>query len=193
MIQATFTFPKGFLWGTATAGHQVEGDNLLSDWYEWERIPGRIINGQVSGRACEWWSGRWAEDFDRAAQTYQNAHRLSVEWCRIEPSLAVWDEAAIDQYRTMIQGAPERGLEPMVTLQHFTLPQWLAERGGWFVEDSIGWFERYTRKIVSALKDLVQLWVTINEPNVLVYGGYVSNEFPPGHKSIRMASDAVRF
>jgi beta-glucosidase len=192
MIQAALTFPKGFLWGSATAGHQVEGDNVLSDWYAWEQHPGHIINGQVSGRACEWWHGRWQEDFDRAAQTHQNAHRMSVEWCRIEPSLAVWDEAALDQYRTMVQGARERGLEPMVTLQHFTLPQWLAERGGWLADDSVGWFERYARKVAEVLRDLVQLWITVNEPNVLVYSGYVSNEFPPGHQNLRIAPAAIR-
>ncbi|MEJ2013466.1 MAG: family 1 glycosylhydrolase [Anaerolineales bacterium] len=192
MIKASYTFPPDFLWGTATSAHQVEGDNVLNDWYEWERTPGRIINGHVSGRACEWWDGRWAEDFDHAAETNQNSHRLSIEWSRIEPTLAVWDEAALEQYRTMIAGAKSRGLEPMVTLHHFTLPQWLADRGGWLAEESAGWFERYTRKAVGVLKDLVRLWVTINEPNVLVYSGYVSNEFPPGEKNIRLAPLAIR-
>ena len=140
MIQAAYTFPESFLWGTATAGHQVEGGNVLSDWYAWERMPGRILNGHVSGEACEWWNGRWAEDFDRAAATHQNAHRLSIEWSRIEPSLAVWDDSAIEQYRTMVAGARKRGLEPVVTLNHFTLPQWLAERGSWMCEESVPWF-----------------------------------------------------
>jgi len=191
MIKAVYTFPGGFLWGAATAGHQVEGDNVLSDWHRWEQQPGRIRFGHVSGPACEWWRGRWAEDFDRAAATHQNAHRMSVEWCRIEPSLAVWDEAALDQYRTMIAGARARGLEPMVTLQHFTLPHWLAERGGWHNPESVTWFERYVRKVAAGLKDLVRYWVTINEPNVLVYGGYVSDEFPPGLKRIQAAPQVV--
>jgi beta-glucosidase len=192
VIKAAFTFPSGFLWGTATSAHQVEGGNVLNDWYEWEKTPGRIINGHVSGQACEWWGGRWAEDFDHAADTNQNSHRLSLEWSRIEPTLAVWDEAALDQYRTMVAGALSRGLEPMVTLHHFTLPQWLADRGGWLAEDSVKWFERYTRKAVGALKDLVRLWVTINEPNVLVYSGYVTHEFPPGKKDIRLVPVAIR-
>jgi beta-glucosidase len=192
MIQAAYTFPSSFLWGTATAGHQVEGGDELSDWYTWEQMPGRILSGHVSGGACEWWDGRWVEDFDRAARAHQNAHRLSVEWSRIEPSLAVWDDSAIDQYRTMIDGARKRGLEPMVTLNHFTLPQWLAERGSWTCEESVLWFERYVRKVVSELKDLVKIWITINEPNVLIYGGYVSNEFPPGLKDIRSVAPVLR-
>jgi beta-glucosidase len=192
MIRATCSFPPGFLWGTATAAHQVEGDNTNNDWWEWEQQPGRILGGHRSGKACDWWGGRWAEDFDRAAQAGQNTHRLSVEWSRIEPSPAMWDDSALDAYRQMLRGALERGLMPMVTLHHFTTPRWLAERGGWLAEDIVPLFERYARKVVGALHDLTGLWVTINEPNVLASSGYAGKEFPPGAHSMPKAVRALR-
>jgi len=192
MVRATMSFPSGFLWGTATAAHQVEGDNTNNDWWAWEQEPGRILAGHRSGKACDWWGGRWAEDFDRAAETGQNTHRLSLEWSRIEPSPAVWDDSALDAYRQMLRGALERGLMPMVTLQHFTLPKWLAERGGWLASDVVPSFERFTRKVVSGLMDLVGLWVTINEPFLVAFFGYGSHEFPPGAGSLPKALDALR-
>jgi beta-glucosidase len=86
MAQATYHFPRGFLWGTATAAHQVEGGNTNNNWYAWEQQPGRILNGDQSGLACDWWGGRWREDLQRAADGGQNTHRLSVEWSRIQPA-----------------------------------------------------------------------------------------------------------
>jgi len=131
MIRATLHFPQGFLWGSATSSHQVEGGNSANDWWAWEHEPDRILHGHQSGDACQWWAGRWEEDLDRAADGHQNAHRLSVEWSRIEPHPALWDEEAILTYRTILKGMRSRGLTPMVTLHHFTNPRWLAEQGGW--------------------------------------------------------------
>ena len=130
MAEATFTFPRGFLWGTATSAHQVEGHNTNNNWFTWEQ-DGHINDGSISGAACGWWGGRWREDFDRAAETGQNAHRLSIEWSRIQPTPDRWDEDALDKYRQMVRGAKERGITPMVTLHHFTDPIWLTEMGGW--------------------------------------------------------------
>ena len=131
MAQATFHFPVGFLWGTATAAYQVEGNNTNSNWWAWEKEPGRIVQGHKSGLACDWWGGRWREDFDRAAEGGQNAHRLSIEWSRIQPTPDHWDENALDRYRDMVRGLAERGMTPVVTLHHFSDPLWLAEKGGW--------------------------------------------------------------
>lgn len=94
-------FPQGFLWGSATSAHQVEGQNV-NDWSRWEEIPGRIFKNQQSGLACDWWAGRFTEDFDRAAAMHNNAHRLSIEWSRIEPQPGRWDEQALDHYRQML-------------------------------------------------------------------------------------------
>ncbi|MFZ6031637.1 MAG: glycoside hydrolase family 1 protein [Chloroflexota bacterium] len=184
MIQATFTFPRGFLWGTATAAHQVEGNNRNNQWWAWELEMGRIAQGHKSGLACDWWGGRWREDFDRAAEGHQNAHRLSIEWSRIQPEPNRWDEDALDRYRDMLRGLTERGLTPMVTLHHFTNPFWMAEVGGWENPKSPALFAAFVRKAVEALKEYASLWCTINEPNVYATAAYQLGTFPPGEKSL---------
>ena len=197
MAQATHHFPDSFLWGTATAGYQVEGQSLQTDFWQWEQQPGRIAQGHTSGRACDWWEGgRWREDFDRAAQGGQTAHRLSVEWSRVEPEPGRWDASALDHYHQMAAGLRARGLTPLVTLHHFVNPLWLAERGGWENPDVVGWFERYVRRVAEVLSDQVDLWATINEPNVYMYQGWVSGVFPPGKKdmftAMRVAGTLLR-
>ncbi len=182
-----FQFPSGFRWGAATSSHQVEGDNSNNDWWAWEQLPGRIVHGQNSGQACGWWAGRAEEDFDRAASTGQNAHRLSVEWSRVEPRPGAWDEDAIDRYRQLVHGLRARGIEPMVTLHHFTNPVWLAEKDGWNSDAAPGLFRRYVEKIVEALRDDVDLWCTVNEPNVYSYCAYLQGSFPPGERSLSRA------
>jgi beta-glucosidase len=131
MAEATFSFPKGFLWGTATSSYQVEGNNTRTCWWDFEQQPGRIINGDRSGLACDWWGGRWREDFDRAQEGHQNAHRFSVEWSRIQPTPDKWDETALEHYREMLRGLCDRNMTAMVTLHHFNDPTWLMEMGGW--------------------------------------------------------------
>ncbi|GAB4545723.1 MAG: glycoside hydrolase family 1 protein [Anaerolineales bacterium] len=184
MPQATYHFPKGFLWGTATASHQVEGNNLNNNWSQWEES-GHTID--KSGLAADWWGGRWREDFDRAAETGQNAHRLSIEWSRVQPAPDRWDEEAIEKYRSMLRGLRERGMTALVTLHHFTDPLWLTEQGGWENQEVVASFEKYTRKIVDALKEYATLWVTINEPNVYALSGYVQGAFPPGKKDLKLS------
>ncbi len=181
MPTATYTFPAGFLWGTATSAFQVEGNSPASNWTAWTNEPGRILQGMKPGLACDWWGGRWKEDFDRAAESGQNAHRLSVDWARIQPAEDRWNEDALDYYRQIVRGAVERGLLPMVTLHHFSDPLWLSEQGGWANPKSPQYFEAFVRKTVEALKEYVSLWVTINEPNIYYFSGYLTGEFPPGH------------
>jgi beta-glucosidase len=187
MPQATYQFPAGFLWGTATAAHQVEGQNTNNNWYRWEQED-HILQGHRSGLACDWWGGRWQEDMDRAAETGQNAHRLSVEWSRIQPTPDTWDESALEAYRNILQGMIDRGLTPMVTLHHFTDPLWLYERGGWEAPETPQIFARFVQKVVEALKEQVSLWVTINEPNVYMQGGYIQGAFPPGKTDLKAAA-----
>ncbi len=187
MAQATFYFPRGFLWGTATASHQVEGYNLNNNWWAWEQQPGHIANGDKSGAACDWWGGRWREDLDRACESGQNAHRFSIEWSRIQPKPDIWDETALDRYREMARWLREHNMTPLVTLHHFSDPLWLGEKGGWENEAVVEQFAAYTRKVVEALKEYVNLWVTINEPNVYAAVGYVSCEFPPAKQSLLSA------
>lgn len=191
MPEGIYQFPKGFLWGTATASHQVEGQNTNNNWYAWEMEEGRIIHGQKSGLACDWWGGRWREDLDRAAETGQNAHRMSIEWSRIQPAADRWDEDALDYYREILRGMLERKLTPMVTLHHFSDPLWLSERGAWENEETPALFAKYVRKVVEALKEYVSLWITINEPNVYTFGGYLAGGFPPGMNDMGTAFNVM--
>lgn len=187
MPQGTYHFPKGFLWGTATASHQVEGNNTNNNWHKWEE---EGHTAHKSGLAADWWGGRWREDFDRAAETGQNAHRLSVEWSRIQPTPDTWDEEALEKYRAMLRGLKERGIMPMVTLHHFTDPLWLGDMGGWETEAVVPLFEKYVHKTVDALKEYCTLWCTINEPTGYALNGYVAesvDSFPPGKNNLKLA------
>jgi len=184
MPEATFHFPKGFLWGCATASHQVEGQNTNNNWSAWEQREGKIRNGDTAGLACDWWGGRWREDFDRAAETGQNAQRISVEWSRIQPAPDRWDEEALERYRAMLRGLHERKMTPLVTLHHFSEPLWLSEIGGWESDEAPALFAAFVRKTVDALKEYCTLWITINEPNVFAVSAYLFGEFPPGKKDM---------
>ena len=186
MPSATYHFPKGFLWGTATSSHQVEGGNTNNNWWAWEQQEGRILKGHKSGLACDWWGGRWKEDFDRAVEGGQNAHRLSVEWSRIQPAPDRWDEQALERYRTMLRGLRDRGITPMVTLHHFTDPLWLTEMNAWETNAVVPLFEKFARKTVEALQEYCTLWCTINEPNVYMLEGYIRKNYPPGKDNLKL-------
>ncbi len=187
MAKATYHFPRGFLWGTATAAHQVEGNNPNNNWYAWEQQPGRILQGHKSTPGCDWWSGRWRDDLERAAESGQNAHRFSIEWSRIQPMPDKWDENALDRYREIARYLSDRGMTPLVTLHHFTDPLWFVEKGGWENEAAPELFVPYVRKVVEALTEYVTLWVPINEPNVLATFAYLEGDFPPGKRDPQAA------
>jgi beta-glucosidase len=188
MPQATYHFPRGFLWGTATAAHQVEGNNTNNQWWKWEQDG--HTNG-TSGLAADWWGGRWKEDFDRAVEGNQNAHRLSVEWSRIQPTPDTWNEEALERYRLMLRGLRDRGMTAMVTLHHFSDPLWFFERNGWEQAEAVGLFEKFVRKTVEALKEYCTLWCTINEPNVYALSGYITGDFPTKHRGTNVAMQVM--
>jgi beta-glucosidase len=189
-LEATYEFPRGFLWGSATASHQVEGNNTNNQWWAWEQAG---HTDGTSGLACDWWGGRWREDFDRLTETGQKAHRLSIEWSRVQPAPDQWNEDALDHYRLILRGLRDRGITAMVTLHHFTDPLWLGwesprpEGRAWETEAIVPLFERYVRRTVEALKEYCSLWCTINEPNVYALLGYVTGDMPPGGGGIRLA------
>lgn len=192
MAQARMLFPDDFLWGTATSAHQVEGNNRGSDWWQWEQGKGNVLHGHRSGLACNWWDNAEA-DLDRAADMGTNAHRLSLEWSRIEPEPSAFDGAALDRYREILKGMHQRGIEPMVTLHHFSSPLWLVEKGDFNTDLVVDYFQRYTAKVVDSLGDLIPKWVTINEPIVYVYMRYLAREFPrPQHEGLGAARRATR-
>jgi beta-glucosidase len=173
-------FPPGFLWGVATASHQVEGGCTNNQWSHWEQ-QGRIKSRDHVGLACDWWQNA-ERDFDLAKSLGVNALRLSVEWSRIEPQQGVFDQKAIARYRAMLLALRERNIRPFVTLHHFTNPLWFEQQGAFESPASVPLFERFTRHVVSELKDLCSDWCTFNEPNVYVSLGYFLGEFPPGRK-----------
>ncbi len=188
MAISDLTFPPGFLWGTATAAHQVEGANDNNDWWDWEQTNSHIKNGDKSTVACDWWKGeRYREDFDRAKALHQNAHRLSVEWSRIEPREGEWSADAFAFYRRVLSALRERGITPLVTLHHYTNPRWFARKRGWETQDAIPLFERYATRVVQELGDLCDFWITINEPFIYVYSSYNDAAWPPGKKDFFLA------
>jgi beta-glucosidase len=178
--RAPLTFPPDFLWGTATAAHQIEGGNTNSDWWDFEHDP---ASGCVesSGDACDSWH-RWPEDVDLVAQLGLGAYRFSLEWSRIEPAEGEWSLAALDHYRRMLAHCRSRGVEPVVTFHHFTTPRWLAARGGWEAADAPERFARYVARTTAHLGDLIGKACTLNEPNVVAVLGYTVGIYPPGLK-----------
>ena len=173
-------FPKGFLWGTATAAHQIEGGNVNNDWWLFEHDPSSPCL-ESSGDGCDSWH-RWPEDLDLVASLGLGAYRFSLEWSRIEPEEGEWSEAALDHYRAVCAGCRDRGLVPVVTFHHFTTPRWLAARGGWESPDAPDRFARFCERAVGRLGDLVGWACTINEPNIVALMGYGYGIFPPGAK-----------
>jgi len=183
-------FPEDFLWGTATAAHQVEGGNHANDWWAWEQVPGHIKNGDRSDPACEHYR-RFNADFDLLRSLHQNAHRLSVEWSRIEPAPGEFSPTALAHYRDVLQALRDRGMEPMVTLHHFTNPTWIADAGGWEAADTAEHFASFAERVTDQLGDLARFWITINEPTVIAYQGYVRGEWPPGKRDLGAAARAL--
>lgn len=175
-------FPKGFLMGAASAAHQVEGDNINSDWWYWEQ-QGRLPK---SGLACDHYH-KFDEDFALAQQIGLNAMRISIEWAKIEPEEGRWNSAAIEHYKKVLQSMKARGLTRMVTLWHWTLPKWMADKGGFETHAGVEAFARYTWFVAQNLGSEVDLWVTINEPEVYTNGGYRQGIKPPFKKSLLLS------
>lgn len=184
-------FPDGFLWGTATAAHHVEGKNRNNQWWAFEQQPGAIWRGDRSGLACDWWRNAEA-DFDRMQGLGLNAHRLSLEWSRIEPQPGQFDFQALGRYREMLAGLRSRGMTPLVTLHHFTDPLWFARIGGWENGAAVALFRRYVQVAVSALADLCDFWCTINEPLVYIAQGWFLGKWPPQKQNFPAAITALR-
>jgi beta-glucosidase len=171
-------FPAGFVWGTATAAHQVEGGNWNNDWWAWEHFD-QTPCAEPSGDAVDHWH-RYEEDLDLLAGLGFNSYRFSLEWSRIEPEHGEWSRAALDHYRRVCAACRERGLAPIATFHHFTTPRWVAHRGGWEEPETADLFARYCARAADHIGDLVAWACTINEPNVVATMGYLAGVFPPG-------------
>ena len=158
------TFPDGFLWGAATAAHQVEGGNANNDGWFLEHLPGTIFT-EPSGDAIDHYH-RFADDIALLAGLGLNTYRLSLEWSRIEPAEGEFSTAALEHYRRVLATCHEHGLTPVVTYHHFTSPRWLLARGGWEDEGTPARFARYCERATRHLGDLVGMACTLNEPNL---------------------------
>ena len=174
-------FPEDFLFGSSTAAHQVEGGNVGNDWWAWEHAPGTPAV-EPSGDAIDQFH-RYDEDFALLASLGQQAHRVSIEWWRIEPEPGEWSASALEHYRRVLGSLADHGLTAFVTLNHFTLPRWLAERGSWLAPDAVERFERYCERVAGALGDLMPYACTINEPQIVALFGYLHGDFPPGARN----------
>ncbi|MGD0834414.1 MAG: glycoside hydrolase family 1 protein [Candidatus Dormibacteria bacterium] len=179
---ASRRIPEGFLLGTASAAHQVEG-GLWNDWMRMERQdPWRIKDGSSAAAAIDHLH-RYREDLEMLAGLGQNAQRFSIEWARVEPEPGRFDAAALRHYADVVATCRRLGMEPVVTLHHFTLPVWLADRGGLLDRAAPGLFARYAAVCAEFLGDAVRWWVTINEPNVLAAVAYSAGQWPPHRRS----------
>jgi beta-glucosidase len=175
-----FVFPTGFLWGTATAAHQVEGGNWNNDWWAWEHDP-RSICVEPSGDAIDHYH-RYGEDLALLAGLGFNAYRFSLEWSRIEPEDGELSRAALLHYRRLCEACRDQGMAPVVTLHHFTTPRWVEALGGWESADAVDRFARYTDQALEVLADVVTRVCTLNEPNIVATMGYLAGVFPPGRR-----------
>ncbi|MFH8974974.1 glycoside hydrolase family 1 protein [Streptomyces sp. NPDC017890] len=157
--------PHGFLMGASTSAHQVEGNNVSSDWWAMENRPDSLV-AERSGDAADSFH-RWPQDMDLLSELGFNAYRFGIEWARVEPERGRISRAAVAHYRAMVRGALERGLTPVVTLHHFTSPRWFSELGGWSSPESAELFASYAGVAAEALAAGARHVVTINEPNMV--------------------------
>jgi len=190
------TFPDGFLWGVATSAYQIEGAVAAdgrgrSIWDTFSHQPGRIHNGDTGDVAADHYH-LLETDLDLLAELEIPAYRLSISWPRVQPDgKGAFNAKGIDFYRRLLDGLAERGIEPMVTLYHWDLPQALEDDGGWLVRDTAGRFAEYTAGVVAELGDLAEYWITLNEPWCSAFLGYYEGRFAPGHRDYSEAYMAV--
>lgn len=176
MSSLNYVFPENFIWGAATAGHQIEGNNTSSDWWAREHSP-RTDVSEPSGDAANSYN-RYREDVRLLADSGLTMYRFGIEWARIEPVEGCFSKAELLHYRAMIDACHEFGVEPMVTIYHFTMPLWFAAEGGWKRPDALDKFKRYVSYVLPILNDVT--WIcTINEPNMvaLTQGGTEGTDF----------------
>ncbi len=195
-------FPKDFLWGSSTAGHQVEGD-LYDNWTVWEEANAQQLannshkhswtpvwpevkslaenpDNYQSGNGVDHYN-RYKEDFQIIKKLNLNSFRFSVEWSRIEPVEGKWDQAELDRYVQYVRELKAEGIEPMLNLWHWTHPVWFEQKGAFTKKANIKYFERFVRKLAPLIEE-VRYIVTINEPNNVAWFQYVAGEWPPAEK-----------
>ena len=184
-----FKLKEGLLLGVATSATQIEGGDENNNWAEFAR-EGKIYDGTSPTRACDHYN-KWREDIDLMAEMGLQIYRFGIEWSRIEPERDEIDEDALDHYREEIEYMLEKGIKPLLTLHHFTNPLWFEQAGGWTNPDSVDMFISYVSAVIDYLGDIVDEYITINEPNVYCLNGYFYGTWPPEQKSIFAYSRAL--
>lgn len=157
-------FAKDFLLGAATAAHQVEGNNINSDYWIQENIPHSMFE-ERSGEAVDHYH-RFEEDIAMMSEAGLNSYRFSVEWARIQPEKDVWNQEEIEHYRLVILACKKHNIEPIITLHHFSSPQWVVKNGGWENPEIVTWFTAYCERVIQEVGDMVTYVCTINEANM---------------------------
>ena len=189
-------FGKDFLWGSATASHQIEGGCTNNNWFAFESAVDeqgkpKIRDGQKAGLACNSWN-LYKEDTRLMKELSLNSYRFSVEWSKIEPKQGEFDQSALDHYEQVVDDLLANGIEPVVTLHHFTNPLWFEQQGAFLQDDSPRVFAQFCERVVQRLGPKVKLWCTLNEPNVYAIFGYSTAEFPPGEKDNKKTARVFR-
>jgi beta-glucosidase len=194
-------FPKKFLWGAATSAHQVEG-GTHNQWTVWEleNAKSKAAQAKFHFEDLESWSriekeasdpqnyvsensvdhyNRYEEDFDLLEKMNMNAFRFSIEWSRVEPEEGAWNVEAVEHYKKYVASLKKRGIEPVVTLFHFTLPVWFVAHGGFEKRSNTRYFVRFAEKMIRELGTNVRLIITLNEPEVYAHESYFAGNWPP--------------
>ncbi|MFN2421100.1 MAG: family 1 glycosylhydrolase, partial [Gemmatimonadota bacterium] len=188
-MTADYQFPPDFLWGAATSAYQVEGSPLAdgaghSVWHRFSHTPGHVRMGDTGDVACDHYQ-RYSSDVELMAELGLRAYRFSMSWSRVFPAgRGQINSRGLDFYARLIDALLARDIRPVVTLYHWDLPAALDDLGGWLNRDIAGWFAEYASAAFRALGDRVDLWTTLNEPWVVVDGGYLHGVLAPGHRNL---------
>ena len=180
-------FPKGFLWATGEDAYQHEGGNLNNDWARWEaQSPSPIDNGDRCGRAVDFYN-RYMHDFKMAAADHQNAHRIGIEWSRVEPRIGEYDDKAWRRYEDMLRTMKKHGFVSFFNIWHFTLPLWAVELGGWESDEVTARWESFVRECAKRLGRYIDYWSTMIDAQIYALAGYGTGEIPPNVKDMKRA------
>lgn len=182
-------FTTDILFGAATSATQIEGGDLLHTWSEWHKI-GNIHDDASPSRANDHLN-KWKEDINLMKSMGLQVYRFGIEWARFWRSEGVINQASVRYYRELIIYVKDCGMIPLMTIHHFTNPLWFEEKGGFAKKENIPIFLRYVKHVINMLGDLVDEYITINEPNVFAVKGYFEGIFPPGEHSMKQALEVI--
>ncbi len=185
------SFPNDFLWGAATSAHQVEGESYNNDWWQWEQRLGNV-QGDASSQLAAGHKARYRADFDLARRLGHNAHLMSLEWSRIQPTENEYDQTALAHYREVLSALKARNMTPVCVLHHVALPVWFAERHGWADGAAAQIFAAYAAHVASELGDLCKWWIPILEPVHTLSMGFLHRRWPPASRNIYRAWAALK-